>query len=96
MDDEAEAARRAAEEAERRRKVGRKQPAQRLAYENDHGAWWTWVVPLGGLDWTARDVYKRQVRPSPSAVTSSPPSWLLTPFCTAALRILAREQKGNK
>ena len=23
-------------------------------YENDHGAWWTWVVPLGGLDWTAR------------------------------------------
>ncbi len=26
----------------------------RLVYENDHGAWWTWVVPLGGLDWTAR------------------------------------------
>ena len=24
---------------------------------------------------------------SPSAVTSSPPSWLLTPFCTDALRI---------
>ena len=21
----------------------------RLVYENDHGAWWTWVVPLGGL-----------------------------------------------
>lgn len=26
----------------------------RLVYENDHGAWWTWAVPLGGLDWTAR------------------------------------------
>ena len=26
----------------------------RLVYENDHGAWWTWAVPLGGLDWTSR------------------------------------------
>lgn len=26
----------------------------RLIYENDLGAWWTWAVPLGGLDWGAR------------------------------------------
>lgn len=26
----------------------------RLVYENDAGAWWTWAVPLGDLDWTAR------------------------------------------
>lgn len=26
----------------------------RLVYENDHGAWWTWAVPQGGVDWGAR------------------------------------------
>lgn len=26
----------------------------RLVYENDAGTWWTWAVPLGGLDWTSR------------------------------------------
>lgn len=26
----------------------------RLIYENNHGTWWTWAVPLGGLDWGAR------------------------------------------
>lgn len=26
----------------------------RLLYENDQGAWWTFAVPLGGMDWTAR------------------------------------------
>lgn len=26
----------------------------RLIYQNDHGTWWTWAVPQGGLDWGKR------------------------------------------
>ncbi len=26
----------------------------KLIYQNDHGTWWTWAVPQGGLDWGRR------------------------------------------